>query len=79
MKIKEELSGISERQFGQGSSERSTTGALKTATTLSGRSNNQGRKHNCKFSKECNTDWDILGCVEFYSIAKLEERKTFCK
>ena len=31
-------------------------------------------RHNCHKSSECNTDWDMLGCVELYKLKKVEDR-----
>ena len=40
--------------------------------------NYQKDKHDCRNSKECKAEWDILGCVEIYKLAKWHERNDFC-
>ena len=51
----------------------------KVRSNVTNRAHYQGDKHSCRDSKECKPEWDILGCVEFYRLAKIQERKDFCK
>ena len=32
------------------------------------------RRHDCRTSKECNQDWDKLGCIELYKLEKVDDR-----
>ena len=51
----------------------------KSRSNVTNRANFQGNKHICRDSKDCRTEWDILGCVEFFRLAKIKERKIFCR
>ena len=62
--IKNKSSQFSERQSGQRSF---------------GRAHYQGRKHDCKYSKHCKIDWDILGCVELTVKQKFKKGKPSAK
>ena len=31
--------------------------------------------HDCSSSSQCNTKWDMLGCIELYKLTTVEERK----
>ena len=33
--------------------------------------------HDCKYSKVCKEEWDLLGCIQLYKIDKVVERKSF--
>ena len=35
--------------------------------------------HDCKSSKACNEDWDLLGCINLYKLESVSKRKTFLK
>ena len=32
------------------------------------------RRHDCRTSKECNQDWDKLGCIKLYKLEKADDR-----
>ena len=33
--------------------------------------------HDCFKSRQCNTDWDMLGCIELYKLSTVSERRSF--